>query len=284
MNRNTAGGEMTRMMNLTAALGLGALMVMGPGCSGDKDAGSDSSDSEADADADTDSDSDTDTEPTYFEDYAVFMNIYTGYDGFDFTDFYIEPGGDAYPPYVVLTFAEEEYFEDYDDSYTCEYVGLLAVEEPLDLGVEDAWLGYKVALAGGQTDCTDFDPARFGLDGTPVEAVESLTFGIGFGPLTADLETTFEEVFDSQGADWATEGKPYFFTGYLAFSGDGGTTFEAYDFNYAYAFETDDDMVVIEEDGTNPRYDDMDSAVELPYPSLIQSNAAYGLNSEALFP
>ena len=64
---------MTRMMNLTAALGLGALMVMSAGCTGDKstDAGTDSGDTEGDADADTDSDSDTDTEPTYFDDYAV---------------------------------------------------------------------------------------------------------------------------------------------------------------------------------------------------------------------
>ena len=82
---------MTRMMNLTAALGLGALMVMSAGCTGDKstDAGTDSGDTEGDADADTDSDSDTDTEPTYFDDYAVFVNIYTGYDGFELTDYYL---------------------------------------------------------------------------------------------------------------------------------------------------------------------------------------------------
>ena len=277
---------MTRMMNLTAALGLGALMVMSAGCTGDKstDAGTDSGDTEGDADADTDSDSDTDTEPTYFDDYAVFVNIYTGYDGFELTDYYLEPGGDANPPYAVLTFAEEAYFEDYNDIYTCDYFGLISIEEPLDLGVEDAWLGYKVSLVEGQTDCADFDPDRFGLDGTPIEAVQSLSFGIGFGPLSADLETTFEEVYDSQGLDWATEGKPYFFTGYLAFSGDGGTTFEAYDLNYAYAFQADEDMIVVTEDGANPRYDGMDSAVELPYPSIIQSNAAFGLNSEALFP
>ena len=46
---------MTRMMNLTAALGLGALVVMGPGCAGDKgsDAGTDTNETEGDADTDT---------------------------------------------------------------------------------------------------------------------------------------------------------------------------------------------------------------------------------------
>lgn len=277
---------MTRMMNLTAVFSLAALMVMLPGCAGDKETttDSDSAETEGDADTDTDTDSDTDTEPTYFDDYAIFIDVFAGYDGIELTDFYLEPGGDAYPPYAVFTFAEEAYFEDYNEIYTCQYLGLLSVEEPLDLGVEDAWLGYKVALVEGQTDCVDFDPARFGLDGNPIEAVESLPFGIGFGPLTERIETPFEEYYDAQGADWATEGKPYFFTGYLAFSGDGGTTFDAYDFNYSYAFQTDDDMILIEEDGGNPRYDGMDSAGELPSPALLQSNAFFGLDAKSLFP
>lgn len=280
---------MTRMMNLTAALGLGALVVMGPGCAGDKgsDAGTDTSETEGDADTDTDSDGDTDTEPAYFEDYVVFVAVNMGYDGFGPTDYYL-PGDDAASPsFAQLTFVEEAYFETGgDEEYTCTYAGVLSFEEPLDLGVESAWYGSKVSLVGGNTDCENFDPARYGLDGNPVEAIESLSFGIGYGPLEeGQLETALIEAFDREGLDFETEGRPYYFTGYVAISPDGGDTYEAVPLNYTTAYVTDDDMELVVDEADNLSvYDGMDEAVELPYPSLVYSPGYFGLYTSSLFP
>ena len=277
---------MTRMMNLTAALGLGALVVMGPGCAGDKGSGSDTSDSEADADTDTDSDSDTDTEPAYFEDYVVFVSIYMGYDGFGPTDYYFPDDTTAYSAYAQLKFVEEAYFEAYDEEYTCTYTGLLSFGEPFDLRVENAWYGNQVSLVGGTTTCENFYPLRYGLDGNPIEAIESLSFGIGYGPLEeGDLETKLIEAFDREGVDFETEGRPYYFTGYVAISPDGGDTYEAVPLNYTTAYVTDDYMELVVDEADNLSvYDGMDEAVELPYPSLLYSPGYFGLYTSSLFP
>ena len=278
---------MTRMMNLTAALGVGLLLGMGPGCAGDKgsDEGSDSAEGDGDSGGDSDSETDSDTEPVYFDDYVVSIAITMGFDGFGATDYTLPGDENAYLSFAKLTFIEEAYFDTGDEDSLCTYTGALSFEEPLDLGVEDVWYGNKVSLVGGTTTCKNFDPARFGLDTNPIEAVESLTFGIGYGPLVAsDLETKLIENFDRDGLDFEVDGRPYYFTGYIAMPVEGGDTFETYALNYTVAYKTDEDMELLQEDGEYVLYDGMDAAVELPAPSLLVSPGYFGLYTENVFP
>ena len=152
-------------------------------------------DTDADSDSDSDSDSDTDTDTDAdFDSYAASIALYTGFHDGDLTSVYFS--GSEQPPLVEITFYEEDYFEAGDERYTCTWVGAPAQNSLSDLELGDnLWIGWDVSLQlpdPGYTDCADFNVDKWG-EATPTSVLESLQFGIGWGPA---LQETYDSLHD----------------------------------------------------------------------------------------
>ncbi len=246
-------------------LSLSILAAFLPACGGSGTTGDDT----GWADADTDTDSDTDTD--FFDTYIVFVSFDGGVDEDEIVSHYYD--GEEYPPYFELMFAEEGYFDAYDDRYTCAWYGSPIANGYDDLSQGDhLWIGWDLSLQYLSTDCDNFDPEIWGAN-TPTDAIESMAFGFGFGPTTEEFQADVE---NNWGVDWETDWEPYVFSGYVAFWSEDDDALVGSETNYAWNFEVDGDFTVLteEEDG----YDYLvyaDAPEDMPV-GYVRSNSFWG--------
>lgn len=99
--------------------------------------------------------------------------------------------------------------------------------------------------------CLELNPDQFeGED--PTIVLDHMHFGLGFGPLSPHLYEAFQD-----GEDFAEYEKAYM-TQYIAINhpdGDGGYTFDAYDWNGALLVETDYSSCVLVDDGAGSTFE-----------------------------
>lgn len=202
----------------------------------------------------------------------MFISYDGGVDGEDLVSHYYE--GTEYPAYFEFTFAEEEYFDGYDDRYTCSWWGSPSPNGLSDLSLGDnIWVGWDMSLQVIDTDCTSFDPELWG-DETPTSVIESMDFGYGFGPTSDDFKG---EIVDNWGVDWTTDWEPYVFSGFVAWWSDKDDALFGSETNYSWNFQVDDAWELVTETGD----DGYDYLVYEPAPTeaprgYVRSNAFWG--------
>lgn len=226
---------------------------------------------------DTVTDTDTDTDTNVFEDYAVFMTFRLAHLDGGMTAYAYEDESGAVvevTPTVEMTFAEEEYFEAYDDRYTCTWYGYVIENSLDDLGAEP-WIGWDVSFLFIDTDCEDFDEELWG-ESTPTSKIESEQFGIGFDTLDSDVASAFQDAVEGAGYDWEQDYEPYVFGMLLApYDAESGGLAGG-QINIAYAYEMEDDgMLIYDEEGNLIPYN-ISGTDELPSPSFVYGPAFYG--------
>ena len=239
----------------------------------------------ASGDTDTDADTDTsDTGPVIDEDYlevAAFGFEYLG--GWNQEEqllenyLYTDSAGDlaAGGPVVIVTLTSLAYFSmdsstaGFEDEY-CEFVATFhyGVSDTLtgtafnwaagkgstEVALETwgAFEGYLEVLPDTFSDrCLELDPEVFD-GGDPTAVMDHMHFGLGFGPPSDHLVE-----FYSEGESYATYEKA-FMSQFIAMNhpdGEGGYTFEAFDWNGAYLVETDYDECLDVDDGAGGTFE-----------------------------
>lgn len=202
----------------------------------DTDADSDSdSDSDADADTDADSDSDADADMT-FNPYAVGLYVQAAWDGENLVR-WADSAGNFQTPNVRFTFYEEEYFEAYDERFTCNWVGGIQVQGAAAIDVE-AYDSYEVRFSDqGTSDCGGF-PLSWGADRTPAETMTTQSFGLAFTPMSNDFASVMRPYLEDSGSDWEGDWAPYVFSTQFNFLDGDGIWNEV---NYAFAMDLNGD-------------------------------------------
>ncbi len=217
-------------------------------------------DADADTDTDADSDADTDTDPVYFEPAAVGFELYGGWNAEtgDLIPYSLDEGKTLYSPFVLLSFANIDYFSatSADDqaandclvyatfTYANADVQAYLYDDP-DGGSLGTWSGWEGSVEFDEGafeaddiegNCTNWDPAIY-PGGGPIETFSGMHLGIAYGGFTDYLaeawtETTIEDYGD------------FMFTQFIAVNhpdGAGGYDFKAYDWTTGFMWEMDTD-------------------------------------------
>lgn len=230
---------------LTSEVGtLGAEVVSafstGSSTEGDSDTDADAdtdSDSDADADSDTDADTDSDADAdTTFTPFAVGLNVQAAWDGENLVR-WADSDGVFQTPNIRFTFYEEEYFDAYDERFSCTWVGGIQVQGSAPIDVE-AYDSFEIRLNDqGTGDCSGF-PQKWGADRSPAETMTGQSFGLAFTPISESFVSVMRPYLEDSGSDWEQDWAPYVFSTHFAIlDGDGGWN----EINYAYALDLDGD-------------------------------------------
>ncbi len=103
-------------------------------------------------------------------------------------------------------------------------------------GIDGAWFDWVLDLSLASSDCPEIS------DGDLLNELTGWSWEIGFHELDSALEAGLADWF---GADWKSEGAPYYFGGYTVLEGDpvgsGGQT------HYGRAYELDENMNIADE-------------------------------------
>ncbi len=182
-------------------------------CGDDTTTSADTGWADADADADTDAD--------YFDSYVMGISPVFGYHGGEMTEYYYS--GSESPPFVRITFYEEDYFTGYDDRYTCEWVGEILPNSLNDLALGDGiWIGWDVSFQSfgpDYTSCDNFDPEVWG-DSSPTTVIETAELGLGYGPMSsewaAEVSGAYMDYYGWSQTEYMDEYGKYFYSLYIA--------------------------------------------------------------------
>jgi hypothetical protein len=218
-------------------------------------------------DDDGDGDVDCDDRDCNGEDECeVFEPVYFGVDGgfgYDDTTGEIVPAyadGTAIPPYLVVTFMSQEYFDsNYDEIYTCvvafTYAGSaslpLEVLTDTNYGVSHGGYTFDVTDTDWtvETNCTAEDGYRLDPDG-PLGTDDAIAYvtgsftnlGVGVGQTSSDIQ----DAIDGAGLG---EDAVYFGGGGSALADSTGTFYNA--ISYTLGFAVDDSMNLLVEGDSN---------------------------------
>ncbi len=176
-------------------------------------------DSSVDSSTDTvDSDDPIDTSPEELQpDYLVFSQ-YWGWDGTPRS--YVSEGSEI-PPFVVVTYYDERFFEAGDEQYYCyEYFLLLNAEET------ERWGTYTFDLS--HAPWTD-RPCPFGAGPMDGEELE-----MGVDTISETLKAEIQEAVEANGDDFSA------FEPFLM-----GARVGPYEIGYGVFLEVDEDMAIV---------------------------------------
>lgn len=186
----------------------------------------------------------TDPQPRSFDPYAVFMGAQGAYNGETMDGYYLFPNDETswQEPYITVMFVEQEYFNNYNGAYACTWTGDMDIVQPVELGEPSLWNAWEVQLTLITTDCENFEPAVWGSD-TPTAKLENIRLAVGYGPMSNEMRTSFQQAVQSWGEDW-NEYRPYTFSTWFGFQdGFGGWDAAEVDFSFAYELAPEGGMV-----------------------------------------
>ena len=254
------------LLSFLPALALSACDSKDQGIDEEADADADS-DTDADTDSDADTDADTDAD-AYFDPAAVGFEYVGGWSAADdeLTTYF--SGGKEYSNYVLITFADLDYFSASDtaaqEGHYCEvYSSFSWAPSSFDTETYDYTTGtggtgeatsvmasYEGFLSFSeknmaQDTCFNLDPDVY-TNGTLTELFNGMHFGIGFGQAS---DYTIEAFGDNY-----TKYADSLLTVYTAVNhadGEGGYNFIGYDWNYTFLYSWDSDTHEIEVDSDN---------------------------------
>ncbi|MCB9792956.1 MAG: hypothetical protein H6741_09535 [Alphaproteobacteria bacterium] len=208
-----------------------------------------------------DPDCDGDDVCVFFEPAGFAITFYVGYNDGGMSGYSGVSQGQAFSyasPLAVVELFEEEYFEAYDDRYSCAWVADIVETDTNSFGL-DIWGGWDYTLVGNAeyntnlesngTLCNDLDPESGWQETTPATVFEGLSgLGFGFGAISADLRSDIvaavgQSTYDT---DWA----PSVFGGYTSLDGANATNY-----HYCFGSQTDSSMAI--------QYDDASAAISM---------------------
>ena len=153
----------------------------------------------------------------------------------------LEPGNAAstLPPVMMFVFADNRYFSTWNEDYACEWVGQITVEGVDTMNDPSLWLGYAISLQMLETDCYDMDPWVWG-EPTPTTMMEQGFFGLGYGPSSAAMKDSLQDLIELSGDDWATNWAPYIFSMYVGLWDDATSQLAAHEVAFTMSYKMED--------------------------------------------
>ncbi len=174
----------------------------------------------------------------YFEPTLFWVETYAAFDGERLDQFILDPNdpASALPPVMMLTLAEDRFWETGNEAYTCSWFGVMNVEGWDLLDDPELWAGYAISLSFLETDCTNLDPWVWG-ERSPTSMLERSFLGVGYRPMSADFEAVIKNQVSDNGLRWAQDWEPYVFTMVMGLWDEDGGKLIGTEVDYAFAYK-----------------------------------------------